>query len=51
MPSLCGVHKTLEKKYAAYVRRFTKAKEEDAVIALWKAALSEGQPPERSGHL
>ncbi|WP_133512096.1 DUF2325 domain-containing protein [Candidatus Thiosymbion oneisti] len=40
-----GAHKALEKKYAAHVRHFTKAKEEAAVIAMWQTALAEGQAP------
>jgi len=40
-----GAHKALEKKYAAHIRRFTKAKGEDAVLAMWKTALAAGQAP------
>lgn len=40
-----STHKALEKKYPAYIRRFTKARDEDAVIAMWRTALAEGQAP------
>lgn len=40
-----ATHKTLEKKYAAHVRRFAKAKSADALTGLWRDALASGDVP------
>lgn len=40
-----AAQKTLEKKYAAHVRRFTKAKDTEQVTALWEDGLARGDVP------
>jgi hypothetical protein len=40
-----ATHKAIEKKYAASVRRYAKARDADALIALWRESLATGETP------
>ena len=44
-PLSLAAHKALEKKYAAHVRRFAKAKDSEQLEALWDDALISGDVP------
>ncbi len=44
-PLSLAAHKALEKKYAAHVRRFAKAKDSEQLAALWDDALNGGDVP------
>lgn len=38
------LHKTLDRKFDAVLRQFARAADEDAVLAMWRAALARGEP-------
>jgi len=40
-----ALHKALDERYAGAIRQFDKAKDGDAVLALWKEALTNGDIP------
>lgn len=44
-PISSATHKTLEKKFAASVRRYAKARDADTLIALWSESLATGEVP------
>ncbi len=44
-PISLTTHKTLEKKFAISVRRYAKARDADALIALWSESLATGEVP------
>lgn len=44
-PVSLATYKVLEKKFTASVRRYTKARDADALIALWSESLATGEVP------
>ena len=44
-PLSLATHKILEKKFAASVRRYTKARDADALLTLWSESLATGDVP------
>jgi hypothetical protein len=44
-PLSLATHKTLEKKFATSVRRYTKARDADALLTLWSESLASGDVP------
>lgn len=44
-PVSLATHKALEKKFAATVRRYAKARDADALTALWRESLATGEVP------
>lgn len=44
-PVSLATHKTLDKKFAATVRRYAKARDADALTAFWRESLATGEVP------